>query len=152
MNEIFDKIFTTAERLGVDICIAGGAAVNLDKASDIDVFVFNSGCLELAAALDPAYVPYEVMYEGSTFQVVATCNPLWSRLPIQITRRKDCADVEDLLNEFDLSIHQWAWTRDGLQTVPGSTKFTDPIRVHRMSSTTPARLVKLTQRYFPTAA
>ncbi len=154
---VFQNIFNAAREVGAKVCIAGGAVVDFDRASDVDVFVLEGKSFALSAALDPDYtVIADELYDDSDFQVVARCRPVWSPKAIQVTVRRDCDDVIALLNTFDLSVHQWAITPEAGEAwphrVPTSSTTAEPIRVLRVDPTTPNRLVKLSQRYFQASA
>lgn len=159
----FFNIFSVAKFLGLDVCIAGGAAVDFQLCNDIDVFVFGHSedayllYAKLAGQRDilsDDELPCYECDERGRFYKAGIARPEWSLKPIHIIGwegNEKGANVAALLDTFDLSIHAWAVypTAAGLVSIPNSTNRHDPIRINRLTPTTAERLVKLTQRYFP---
>ena len=108
--------------------VAGGAAVDLTRASDIDIFVLNLPvakdlqlllkAIEGLPGIEFAASDLNLEYTGPN-RHIATIPGI---LPIQIMA-SECVDVTDLLSNFDLSTHCVAVSPDG--------------NVHTIAQTTP---------------
>lgn len=146
MNPIFSQIFSKLPTKYMrNACIAGGAAVDLAKASDIDVFILNITRGKYVTALQNDLkaaikgIKIETVnteYTGPSL-LVATI-PGGGILPdIQIIA-SECWDIGSLLDNFDLSTHAVAWGPDGVRYVhpmttstreaPVIIMLTDPVR------------------------
>lgn len=136
-----------------DIVIAGGAAVNYEKAGDIDVFFFNRE--EWQATLDifgaeAVPCPYNECLLG---QVIVTLDRLYgdatNRL-VQLIYHPNVRDVGELLAGFDTSTHAQAYSRDGtLHLGPKWTPEDVPPTITRTSTpfTTRQRYLRIVERY-----
>lgn len=160
-KETFRRVFEAAVTSGVHAVIAGGAAVDFRRASDVDVFVLdtwpavNRFCEAIGVgglSVDRDGLVYVGDDRGQFFRA-AKFNMPWCPKPIHVIGWQpndgDASTVR-LLETFDLSIHAWAIDERGsLIACDNSTTLKTPISVIRMTPTTPERLVKLTERYFP---
>lgn len=162
----FRRIFEEANKIGAHVVIAGGAAVDVRRASDIDVFVLGQmgrglgeDCDTLIAAFGGSPLPAIEQYVPADrgrgeFYRAGKAEPDWSPLPIHVIGWRSEREVNStpigLLETFDLSIHAWAIDDTGrLIGCDNSTGASEPIRICNDTPTTGERLVKLTQRYFP---
>ena len=161
----FRRVFKAAGVLGIAdrVLIAGGAVVDIKTATDIDVFVledFHSGGHDSALLLrhlDSDWVvdrdPIEYLAADDR-QVkdhaccsIGTAHPSARGKPIHVVA-SESRDWQGVLNSFDLSICRWGVHHDGLLLRGiGATTRTQPIRVLRMTYTTPERAVKYQQRF-----
>jgi hypothetical protein len=170
-RQTFRRVFEVANDLQAHVVIAGGAAVDFRRASDVDVFVLQQpwtrsrrrslaeDCEDMLTRLggttrpmdDETYVSADG--RGSFYRAGKIPVPGWCPHPIHVIGwRPDTGEtsVVKLLETFDLSIHAWAIDDTGrLIGCDNSTPLTKPISIVHMTPTTPERLVKLTQRYFP---
>jgi hypothetical protein len=150
MHEAFERVFGVA--WDHDVCIAGGAVVDLELASDIDVFYWNvSGGTFIAPYLDPfrgyrtsdtAYAEEEVLFtgQGHVEGVAKPINIICSTKPT----------LEAVIDNFDISTHATAVRPDG--TVYLAPHFTakqeQPRVIHfRRPVHTMKRLLKICRRY-----
>ena len=168
----FRAIFDAASRVGAHVIIAGGAAVDFRLASDVDVFVLQQpwypGALSLAgvcASLLEALGGTALLTDAETYVNPDDCRgqfcragvatPDWSPKSIHVIgwRHDDgyaATTPVALLETFDLSIHAWGVDETfQLIACDNSTLLKAPISIVHMTPTTPERLVKLTERYFP---
>lgn len=171
-RQAFKQIFNAAQSVDVRAIIAGGAVVDLEHASDIDVFVLQQrynrvhsrslaeDCdfllLELGGTPHNMDAETYIQSDGrGQFYRAGKCRPEWSPKPIHVIgwRHDDgwsATTPHHLLETFDLSIHAWATdAHSSVIVCENSTSMNEPIRVVHLTPTTPDRLVKLTQRYFP---
>lgn len=161
----------TNERIamGHEWCIAGGWAACPGLASDQDVWVFipvnDSGDFPVrvkrlviargqmlrtfpeikAESTKVPQTPEELMAAyGDLGMFVQKVGKLGDR-HIMVC---DAPDVKTLLNTFDISTHQCAITSDN-RFVKGDdwTPITEPLVIHRLTDTTPARIDKIRARY-----
>jgi hypothetical protein len=133
-SEILDRVKALLpQTLHARAVIAGGAAADLGKATDIDVFVLGARgktvisrqiTTYLRDFVDTAFVDHRYDenkgYDKSRddFEKIATIGgALW---PVQIIA-VDQETVADLLNRFDISVHQVAVTLDGRKVVVPTT-------------------------------
>ncbi len=163
MLDTFRELFRRIDPTHIKCCVAGGAVVDFNRANDIDVFVFSQdyrAVLQVIEAIgsrnydpDTQRLAPDLPYEGGhadEFFRAGVCRPDWSPKPIHVTGYAGGTRISDLLRTFDLSVHAWALDRDlTVHRISGSTFPNEPIHVHYTRSTTPARLVKLSQRYHP---
>jgi hypothetical protein len=109
-SEILDRVKALLpQTLHARAVIAGGAAADLGKATDIDVFVLGARGKTVIKGYDKS---------RDDFEKIATIGgALW---PVQIIA-VDQETVADLLNRFDISVHQVAVTLDGRKVVVPTT-------------------------------
>jgi hypothetical protein len=138
--------------------IAGGAAVDFDKAEDVDIWILSHGVkafsydhqqsfndhilkslgllydhLPTVAGLDGAYTETDSDdLENQDYEnsgFYVLVNGVYAGKKFQIFAT-EATTPEALLNEFDLSVHQVAIMSDGTYVVVSTTtKTTEPIRV-----------------------
>jgi hypothetical protein len=153
MNTTLMMIHTTARLSGFNVVVAGGAAADYERATDIDVWVLGStvkhACKLLAVfGGDESAKVQRVDYGGS--YLVGSCQPGWSDKPIQIIATSS-EDVTALLTGFDLNVHMWAILPNGQRVgCEHSAEIDQPVRVMNTNGPkTKSRFWKLWKRYFP---
>jgi hypothetical protein len=115
--------------------IMGGAAVDFQLCTDIDVFITSSTSTAHQA---PDY-PDETMKYGEFY-----LPEIGKKVQVMVSRY----DLFDTLNRFDISVHQWAIDSSGRRFGAATATLPDePIRLIRNNKGTPERLIKLSQRY-----
>lgn len=133
------------------VFIAGGAVLDLEKATDVDVFVLN--CKEFPA-LDLIRGHFHLGNQQSTSKssggkkrtLIYTKHDM---KPINVIC-SDSRSITELLEGFDLSTSRWAVSVEGkLINVPTSIKPGDPIVVHYVTYKTPERIRKYGERFGP---
>jgi hypothetical protein len=151
--------------------VAGGAAVNITTASDIDVFVLGLNDEEKIEAFeaqlrtflaakkvkfrtdktfvkDPETIETDSAVDGH-FNVVVDIPMKVIGLPVQLIA-SPFMTVEDLLRDFDLSVHCVAYNQGGILTVlPETTLLVEPIRLlhSNIPGLTRKRYTRLCERY-----
>lgn len=143
---IFDILFSYLKAPCDSIYVAGGAVVDIQKASDIDlwfgkeqhthVHMFLNNC-PYWHFVSNAKVGYELV--GEVFI------PAVGKL-IQVMVTKDMA--MERMQKFDISTHCWAYTSRG-KLIRGekATEWFEPPIVWRANTKTLARYMKICQRY-----
>ena len=161
----FRAIFLASHHLGIAerVLIAGGAVVDLETATDIDVFVledFHSGGHDSALLLrhlDSDWVvdrdPIEYLAADDR-QVkdhaccsIGTAHPSARGQPIHVVA-SESRDWQGVLNSFDLSICRWGVDHDLylLRGIEASTPG-QPTHILRMTTTTLTRAAKYQERF-----
>lgn len=146
---------------GLSWCIAGGYAACPVLAGDMDVWLFGAykpdmmGLRRMLLALTPNLVPEDnppmdspERYFGAQYTLkVGHIFNVENRVARHILLT-EAPTIEDLLNGFDISTHQCAYTPDGV-FVPGAhwTPLREMPKILRMSAATPARFDKIAARY-----
>jgi hypothetical protein len=146
---------------GVEYFIAGGYAVCPALATDRDVFVQTTGNLEDIRAMlldymrangftvvEESKVDVSDAYDGGIVEISKVGKVLMGTkgLPIHVLVTQ--ADVQDVLNTFDITTSQVAITRTG-KVVKGNS-WTSPARAPQITKSipsTPERLVKYQLRF-----
>ena len=171
MEFLFNRVFGfIPKEYRNQSCIAGGAAVSLMSAGDIDVFILGINeeykAENLKKALTAAKIPglefrdqpvpvkdIDFLLNDSAvdghFNVIAEIDNELFQLKIQIMGSPFMA-VTDLLKDFDLSTHCVAYTPDGTRhTIPETTPVPEsPKVVHsNIPGITISRYRKLCKRY-----
>lgn len=132
------------------IAVAGGAAVGLASASDIDLYICRSNeqlAKKVLEKLDVFQVPKEgYVGASSTIHLVGTGYASTIGL-VQIMYCEEDT-IEQVLETFDISTHQWAITAKG-KSVRGSQATTpiEPPQIIRPNAKTLERYVKICRRY-----
>lgn len=142
---VFERIFGLMHKIGAVGIIGGGAAVDYELATDIDVFFVGdmNGLRKYGAYQEHSYDEIH----GSPFVADGVIECEWSPKKIHFVNVKSLAGV---VGKFDLSIHAWGLDAEyNVLSCERSTKPGEPIRILNPGKTTADRLVKLTKRYHP---
>lgn len=150
-TKIFNDIFGLIPNKD-KVWIAGGAAVDLNKASDIDIWFGGNDIVEASKFL--SLFPYREMeivnqeygQDASTTVIGNGWNPQYSK-PVQVMTTK-FDKIDDLINTFDISSHRWWYHFDsGFSIGSGGTFNWEPPKVHKIGKTTFTRYIKICKRY-----
>jgi hypothetical protein len=145
---IFANIFARFPKC-VSVGIAGGAVVDLNKASDIDLFFGNNNLVPVHTFLrscDSAHLTGGQKYKDH----ITAYAEAWIKgipLPIQVMTT-GYRNMDELLAGFDISTHQWAYSSRGV-LVKGkdATESTDlPVILFPYKNTL-SRYIKICNRY-----
>lgn len=146
--ELFTKLFELTGTCN-SIWVAGGAVVDLDQASDIDVWFGKSqtDAAEAFVAKLKYGTPGGGNYDGSQFQMLADCYWTEGDFMVQVMVVEDKIAIDNM-DSFDISTHRWAYTSKGV-LVKGNeaTEPVEPPRVLKANHKTLSRYTKICKRY-----
>ncbi len=140
------------DRVGIkcpSIFVAGGAAVWFDGASDIDIW-FGHSRHDLAHNFlyhFPVRVEVSEEYAGMDMKGIGFDPAIGKPVQVLVT---DAKNPEEVINDFDISTHQWAIDGFGVLTAGGKstdTKFPPQILHTKKPQKTLERYVKICHRY-----
>jgi hypothetical protein len=151
VNETFEHIFEKSGRCE-SIFIAGGSVVDLEKAGDIDIwFGGNKEALALKfLGMFPMWFKHQVEGypgAGSDWKVIGSgWDPAINKI-VQVMTAPH-TDSRKVLEDFDISTHQWAYTsRGALIAIKQTTSPAEPPKILKWTSKTFERYVKICKRY-----
>lgn len=145
--------------------IAGGAAVNLARAGDVDLWLLGvQETQDVLAAVIGDHIdameskPNLNMFEGNEYEgsLVAANVKKFGNVTehlghnVEILCVSNIVNIEDLLSGFDLSVHQVAYDSAGRRyTLPTTTTTMEPMRIVQWNKPvrTAGRTQKLNWRY-----
>jgi len=130
------------------IFIAGGAAVDVNKASDIDLWIGNDNrdlADKVFAKLPVKQYGSGVMYDNGSVIGTGFLPDINKLVQVMITPAKN---AQELMAGFDISTHCWAYTSHR-QTVhiDATTSIIEPPKVLMPKKRTFERYVKICHRY-----
>lgn len=156
MHEGLQKVFDVLPNKCNKIFIAGGAAADFDLAADVDVWIPGNSITAGIELFNAIHLPKRACYSSKKakytedkeqdFTLIGEFyfEPINKMVQILVAR----GTITQILNRFDLSIHQIAYTRDGAShhSMYWTTTKT-PIEITRINKSTFGRYIKLCKRY-----